>query len=252
MFEKYLKEIGLSEKEAEVYLYLLQGDSFSILDISKKTKINRTTIYPVIKSLAEKGLVSETTTNAKTHYQAESPDRLETYIERQKILLDENSKKIKDIIPQLKSTQREMGERPVVKYFEGKEGIISVNEDLFSNPVEGEKAYFIYPKDLILESFKDGETKNFKQARIKNKIHGQAIYTYEKGEIPSDETSDRVRIDGSKYPIKSDITIYKDKVRIATLGKKLGGIYIQSTDLAETLKNLIRLISDLINKGPER
>jgi sugar-specific transcriptional regulator TrmB len=252
MFEKYLKEIGLSEKEAEVYLALLQGDSFSIIEIAKKTKINRTTIYPVIKSLAEKGLVSETTTNTKVHYQAESPERLETYLERQKILLDENSKKIKDIIPQLKSVQRESGERPVVKYFEGKEGIMSVNEDLYTDPVEGERVYFIYPQDLILDCFKEEETKKIKQSRIKNKIHGLALYTYKNGEKKSDDLSERIKIDSDKYPILADITIYKDKVRIATLGKKLGGIFIQSTDLAETLKSLIRLASDLIKIGPGR
>lgn len=245
MFEKYLKEIGLSEKEAEVYLALLQGDSFSILEIAKKTKINRTTIYPVIKSLSEKGLVSETTTNSKIRYQAESPDRLETYIERQKILLEENSKKMKDIIPQLKSTQREMGERPVVKYFEGKEGIISVNEDLYKDPEPNEKAYMVYSRDLVDEVFKKEETAKFKTKRVGKKINGLSIYNYKNGEIPSDETSVRLKIDEKKYPINCDISIYKDKVRIATLKKNLAGIYIQSTDLAETLKSLIKLIHDL-------
>lgn len=248
VFEKYLKEIGLSEKEAEVYLALLEGDSFSILEIAKKTKINRTTIYPVIKSLAEKGLVSETTTNTKVHYQAESPDRLETYIERQKILLEENSKKMKDVIPQLKSVQRETGERPVVKYFEGKEGIISVNEDLFKDPEQQEKAYMIYSKDLVDEVFKRDETIKFKTKRIDQKIKGVSIYTYKNGEIPSDETSTRLKIDGNKYPINCDISIYKDKIRIATLKKNLSGIYIQSADLAETLKSLVRLIHSLVNK----
>jgi HTH-type transcriptional regulator, sugar sensing transcriptional regulator len=244
MFEKYLKEIGLSEKEAEVYLALLQGDSFSILEIAKKTKINRTTIYPVIKSLSEKGLVSETTTNTKTHYQAESPDRLETFIERQKILLEENSKKMKDIIPQLKSTQREMGERPVVKYFEGKEGIMSAGKDLFSNPDPSDKMYIVYSKDLVDEIFKN-ETPTLKKERISKNIKAQSIYTYTKGEIPSDETSDRLKIDGSKYPLMCDISIYQDKVRISTLNKNLSGIFIKSQDLAETLKSLIKIIHDL-------
>ena len=247
MFEKYLKEIGLSEKEAEVYLALLQGDNFSILDLAKKTKINRTTIYPVIKSLAEKGLVSETVTNSKTSYQAESPERLETYLERQKILLDENTKKIKDIIPQLKSVQREMGERPVVKYFEGREGIISgIEEDLFKDRDSNERAYMVYPKDLVDEVFKKEETTKFKSQRVGKKIKGISIYTYKNGDIPSDETSTRLKIDGDKYPINCDISIYKDKVRIATLKKNLSGIYIQSADLAETLKSLIRLIHDKI------
>jgi sugar-specific transcriptional regulator TrmB len=245
MFEKYLKEIGLSEKEAEVYLALLQGDGFSILEIAKKTKINRTTVYPVIKSLSEKGLVSETTINSKIHYQAESPDRLETYIERQKITLEENSKKMKDIIPQLKSTQREMGERPVVKYFQGKEGIISVNKDLFKDPEPQEKAYMIYAKDLVDEVFKKEEILIFKKKRNDKKIPGLSVYTYKNNEIPSDETSTRIKIDENKYPIYCDISIYKDKVRIATLKKNLSGIYIQSADFADTLKSLVKLIHDL-------
>jgi sugar-specific transcriptional regulator TrmB len=248
MFEKYLKEIGLSEKEALVYLALLEGDGFSILELAKKTKINRTTIYPIIKSLSEKGLVSETTVNTKINYQAESPERLETYLEKQKILLEENSKKIKDIIPQLKSVQREMGEKPVVRYFEGKEGIASANEDLFKDPDPEEKSYMIYSKDLVDEVFKKEETLKFKSKRIDKKIIGLSVYTYKNGDIPSDETSTRLKIDANKYPISCDISVYKDKIRIATLKKNLSGIYIQSADLAETLKSLIRLIHDTNNK----
>ncbi len=248
MLAKYLKEIGLSEKEAEVYLSLLEGDSYSILALSKKTKINRTTIYSVIKSLLEKGLVSETTINTKTNYHAESPDRLETFVNQQKILLEESSKKLIDVIPQLKSVQRGMGERPVVKYFEGKEGILSGSEDIFKDPVPTEKAYMIYSKDLIDEIFKTSEITKTKSNRTSKKIEGLSIYTYKKGDIPSDETSTRVRIDEKKYPINCDITIYKDKVRIATLSKNLSGIYIQSADLAETLKSIIRLVSDTLSK----
>ena len=248
MLEKFLKEIGLSEKEAEVYIALLQGDSFSVIDISKITKIKRSTIYPLIKSLSKKGLVSETATNKKTNYQAESPERLETYVEEQKLILEENSKKLKDIIPQFKSIQRQTGERPVVKYFEGREGIISgIEEDLFKNPDPQEKAYMIYPKDLVDQVFKKEETTKFKSKRINRKIKGLSIYTYSGNDIPSDETSTRVKIDGNKYPINCDISVYKDKVRIATLNKNLSGIYIQSIDLAETLKSLVRLIHDLMN-----
>lgn len=248
MLEKFLKEIGLSEKEAEVYIALLQGDNFSVIEIAKITKIKRSTIYPLIKSLSKKGLVSETTTNKKTNYQAESPERLETYVEEQKLILEENSKKLKDIIPQFKSIQRQTGERPVVKYFEGKEGITSVNEDIFKDPTLNDDTYIIYPKDLVDEIFKNDETKKIKNTRIKNKIKAHSLYTMKNGSIPSDEMSERTKIDGEKYPISCDITIYKDKVRIATLGKNLSGIYIQSSDLAETLRSMFKLIKDSIKK----
>src|ERR1035437_7851585 len=120
MLEKYLQEIGLNEKETAVYLALLQYDNASVLDVSTKTKINRSTTYTILESLAKKGLVSETTVGKKTHYQAEPPERLETFVERQKVILEEHSKRLKDIIPQIKSVQRESGEKPLVQYFEGK------------------------------------------------------------------------------------------------------------------------------------
>ena len=44
MLEKFLQEIGLSEKEAAIYLHLLKVDSDSIANISKATNINRTTV----------------------------------------------------------------------------------------------------------------------------------------------------------------------------------------------------------------
>lgn len=54
MLEKYLEEIGLSDKEAAVYLALLQVENSAITDLAKKTKINRTTVYPVLQSLEKR------------------------------------------------------------------------------------------------------------------------------------------------------------------------------------------------------
>ena len=244
MLEKYLQEIGLGDKEATVYATLLQVDNDSVLDLSKKTKINRTTIYPVLDSLAKKVLISEVKVDKKIRYQAEPPERLETYVERQKVVLEEQAKRLKDIIPQLKSVQRESGERPVVKYFEGREGIISSIEDFFRSGDEGGVTYLVYPRDLLEGLFTDKEQEKYRSLRIKKNIKSKVMYTSSKGERPSDATGDRVKIDGKKYPITCDINIYKDRVRINTLGKSLSGIYIVSQDLADTLRSLIDIAFD--------
>ena len=39
MFEKYLKDIGLSDKEASIYVALLSFDKALIADVSKKAKV---------------------------------------------------------------------------------------------------------------------------------------------------------------------------------------------------------------------
>lgn len=250
MLEKYLQDIGLNDKEAVVYLAMLSVEHASVLDLANKTKIKRPTVYVVLESLSKKGLVSETTIGKKTHYQAEPPERLETFVERRKIALEESQKTLKDIIPQIKSIARDTGERPVVKYFEGRDGIISAIEDFFRDPVDGEgETYLLYPKDLLEDIFTDAERKKYREMRIGKNIKSKVLYTSEKGERLSDETGERIKIDGGKYPITCDISIYKDRVRINILGKKLSGIFIRSQDLADTLKSVFNLAYDKLKEN---
>ncbi len=246
MLEKYLQNIGLTDKESVVYLSLIQVDNASVLDLSKKTKLKRPTVYVVLDSLAKKGLVSETTVGKKTHYQAEPPERLETFVDRQKLVLEENSKRLKDIIPEIKSLERSSGERPVVKYYEGKEGIVSATEETFGKgPLsQNEPIYIVYSRDLLDKVFPIEERGKYKKERLNRKVKSKVIYTYENSEIPSDEMGERIKIDGKKYPITCDIGIFKDKVRISVLNNKFSSIFIQSEDVAETMKSLIRLIID--------
>ncbi len=241
MLDKYLIDLGLNEKEAAVYLSLLSVDSSSVLDLATKTKIKRPTVYIVLESLAKKGLVSETTVGKKTHYQAEPPERLETYIERQKISLDEQYKRLKDVIPQIKSVQRQGGQKPLVQYFEGKEGVFSMNEALYENDDNGGTAYLMYSRDLLDEVFPVEERNKFKKVRLAKNVKTKVIYSKKDGVIPSDDSGDRAKIDEKKHPITCDISIYKDRVRIGILSKRVSGIFIKSHELAETWRSLFEV-----------
>lgn len=248
MLEKYLYDIGLNEKEAVAYISLLTVENSSVLDLSKKTRLNRSTTYLVLESLARKGLVSETTVGKKTHYQAEPPERLETYIEQRKILLDEQSKRLKDILPQIKSVQRESGEKPIVKYFEGKEGVLSMVSESYESPGGDETAYLIYSKDLLFDVFSAQERLKFKQIRTDKNIRTKALYSSTDGHVISDETGERVKVDENKYPFSCDVYIYKDRIRIGILGKHVSGVFIKSQSLADTLRSLFKIAFDSYKK----
>lgn len=235
----------MSDKEAAIYVALLQFDNASVAELAKKvTTIKRTTIYPVLEQLMKKGLVSEVNQDKKVAYQAEPPERLETFVERQKVLFDEKARLAKDIIPQLKSMTRESGERPVVKYFEGREGIISSTEEIYRQNDSPSLTYMVYSRDLVNSTFTEEERKRFKGMRTGKNIKSVAIYTYKDGDYPTDNTGTRLKIDEKKYPLSCDITIHNDMVRIATLGKNVSSVLIKSEDVAETLKSLIKLVFD--------
>lgn len=241
MFKRELEELGLAEKEAAVYLALLQAEQSSVIELSQKTAIKRPTVYVAIEALKKRGLATETQVGKKTYYRAEPPERLETFVERQRLTLDERAKRLKDLVPQLKSMQRESSARPIVTYYEGKEGIISSYEDFFEKEDTAEgTAYVIYPRDLLQELFTEEERKKYKAVRINRRITTKALYT-SATEYPSDSTGERIRLNDQKHPILCDITIFKDKVKIHTLGKSIAGISITAKDVADTLRTIFEL-----------
>ena len=244
MIEKYLEEIGLSEKEAAVYIALLSFEKASVNDISVKSKIKRPTAYVILTSLQKKGLVSEVEVGKKAFYMAEPPEKLELFLSRRINSLEESKKSLERLIPELKSISREVGEKPVVRFFDGKEGVISSNDDVFAVKHENEPVYVIYSRDLVKDVFSEKESEAMRSRRISLGIRSKAIYTSLEGERPSDNTGDRIKIDENKYPITSDITVYGDQVKIAVFGKRLSAISIRSSEFAETLKSLIRFVFD--------
>ncbi len=245
MIEKYLEDAGLSDKEVKIYLQLIQMENASVVDLANKTKIKRPTVYTILDSLAKKGLVSEIDENKKAKYVAEPPERLKLFIERKEVFLSElKNRFVNDIIPQIKSFQKETGEKPTVKFFSGKEGILSTNEDVYDGNPDGSPIYIIYSKDLLDEVFKSTETDKYKNTRTSAGIKAKTLYNWSKGEKKSDELAERIKVDEKKYPFFADISIYKDKVRISVLGKELSGIYIKSKDFAETFKSLFNLAFD--------
>lgn len=245
MLEKYLIEIGLSEKESQLYLALLQVDSESIQDLAKRTGINRTTVYPVLETLEKKGLVSEIQIGKKVEYMAAPPERLETFVERQKVVLEERSERLKDIIPQIKSIQRESGEKPVVKFFNGREGAISAYEEFFSIKNENVKeGYFLFNQDILKEVFTEEERQRFRDIRIGKEVYPNTIYNKQGGDGVFKTEGNRFRMDETKYPIKIDMTVIGDSLIVTTLGKEIVSLVIKSIDIADTFKSLFRYMHD--------
>lgn len=242
MIEQFLENIGLSQKEAMVYMALLAVESSSVMELAKKTEIKRTSIYPILESLEKKGLVSEVEVGKKNEYRAETPERLETYIKSEQAKLDEQSKLLTEIIPRLKSVAHDQGERPIIKYYDGREGIISSISEYIGENETGGDLYTVYPRDLVEKTFSESELNRVRNNRRMKNVKVHSIYTYSKGDLSNDGLSDRTHLlDDKEFPILCDIGVYEDKVRIFTLGKKLSAINIKNHDLAETLKSLIRL-----------
>ncbi len=247
--KKFLQDIGLSEKEAAVYLSLLSVDSASVIELSKSTDINRTTLYPILDDLIAKKLVVEIKHDKKVRFQAEPPERIETYVQNRKNQLEEQEKVLEDIIPQMRGFSRQTGEKPIVKIYEGHDGILDAMSDYYEFLGKDQDAYLVYSRDLIESAFSKKELEQIKQKRLGKNIPASAIYTKSDGDYTTELSPNQLRVDAEKYPILADIAVLGDRVRFITLKRNLSAILIKNQDIAETLQSLIKLVLDSQNNN---
>ncbi|MFZ5954935.1 MAG: TrmB family transcriptional regulator [Nanoarchaeota archaeon] len=81
MEPKLLRMLGLSEKEMEIYTELIKSGPLSILEISKRTNLNRTFCYDLIEKMIKKGILLKNK-GPKNVYQAVSIEQLKILIEK--------------------------------------------------------------------------------------------------------------------------------------------------------------------------
>jgi len=131
MYEDLLKQAGFDDKETKVYLAALQLRSAPASEIAEKSGIVRSTCYGILEGLVNKGLASKTEkAGGILKFNVENPELLKSYIESQKSNLDLISKRLEEILPELKKLPKEAEFRPEVEYFEGKEGIKAAYESI--------------------------------------------------------------------------------------------------------------------------
>lgn len=122
-----LKELNLDDNEIKVYLSCLSEGGASVLDISKKSGLIRTTVYGVLDSLKRKGLISSMKRESVNFFIAASPKELLN-------ILDEKKSKISSIVPELEKMRTKFDKKQEVEYFEGKNGVKTITNDIISLP----------------------------------------------------------------------------------------------------------------------
>lgn len=121
-----LVDIGLSDKEAEIYLALLSLGPATVLALARVAGIKRTTIYSIIDALKQKGLINIEVRGFKQLFVAEPPSRLTS-------LLAAKQEGLKNTIPEFEAIYHLKPEGSFIKYYEGLAGVKWVYEDILQN-----------------------------------------------------------------------------------------------------------------------
>ena len=250
-----LTHLGLTAKEASVYLAAMELGPSVAQDISKKAKVNRATTYVMIDTLKGRGLISSFTKGKKKYFVAESPDRLLSMIRLQRQELEGKEAEFAGILPQLMALHNVDGAKPQVRFLEGLEGIKTVSEELAK--IEGE-AVQIVPFDDVHDFV----------GRVQEMSHSKAFETVKHAHVPirslvvvKDEKlleimpknmkNTEVRIlPFDKFPIHGEITVRKDRIVMFSYKSSLVSMIVTSQILADTISAMFELAWDGAKEYP--
>jgi len=112
----HLQELGLNEKQARVYLALVEIGSGTAYAIAKQAKIKRPTTYLILEELRNKGVVLKVPHKKNQVFIAKNPNEL--FIEQ-----EEKIKHAKRALPELLARAAKDSNKVTTYLFEGKDGV---------------------------------------------------------------------------------------------------------------------------------
>jgi sugar-specific transcriptional regulator TrmB len=237
MLNKELEKFGLNKKEARIYLASLELGETTIQRIAKKSGVKRTTVYDIINSLKDKGLISELTKNKKTFYYAEDPRKLKTIMEEKNNILEK-------IMPELLSITNLIDKKPKIKFFEGENGIKAIYKDTLNYPNQellgwgSEDAVTSFDKKFLFDYYLP--------KRVEKKIWVRGIAPESKWTKEFQKSDQKYLrktklIPSNKFPFEIEINLYgKNKIGIMSF-KEGFGLIIESQKIFTTLKSIFEM-----------
>ena len=208
-----LEEIGLTKKESQVYLALIELGSSSAGLIIQKTGFHRAVVYDLLERLIEKGLVGYVIKGRKKYYESTNPQKLMD-------ILKERESKLKLILPNLMELSQ-FKDHLDIKIYKGREGIKTVFEDIIREK----------PKEWISIG-SSGETYNllpgfldwFHKQRIKNDIKAIGLLLNTNEAIKRGNSLKKMENTEIRYLPKSFVTptvinIYNNRVTLYSVTK---------------------------------
>lgn len=249
MLEKNLQKIGLTEKEAKVYLASLELGKSSVQKIATKAKVNRATTYVILEQLMAKGAIDSVEEGKKRHFVATGPYALKQIIRHQADEISKKKKKLEKLFPKLKKVHNVLPNRAVVRYYEGKDALLAVREQFLQS--KSKEIYAFHSETELLNVFSREERRKYSERRQKAGISHNVIYNPSKeGSFEDTERLNTVAlpVPKDKFHFPCDIRIVDDFVSISILSGQPSGILIESQSIAETFRSIFKLAKEAAEK----
>lgn len=248
-----LNLLGLTDNQAEIYLLLLKQGLTSLLELSRRTNINRTTIYRIVEDLKKLNLAEEVLDDRGTKVKAVNPENLEFIIANKEAELTNLKSNLSDLITNLSAIKDQPVKSTQVVYFHGQSGLkqllwncVKAGADLVGygyadwNASVGKEFAEKLRAEIIKQGRHSREIQNDDQIDPKKTYTSLADYRrhHEARGIPK-----------SLIEIKHDTYIYNDVFAFYYfIGDELFGLEIHNQEIAKTQKQIFEVLWKLAKK----
>jgi sugar-specific transcriptional regulator TrmB len=248
MYEKALIAAGLDEKQANVYVACLELGPSKVPEIAQAARIKRTTVYGIVGELVSMGLISASYKGKTKLYGAADPAVIMA-------LLDERKKRVADIMPELSELFITHHVRPRVTFFEGREGLRKIYDDVLE--CKSKQIKMIARVRQHNEAIGDAFIKEFIRKRIARGIIARVLhpksgdlYTNERG-TEDIKLKRQVRYLPPNVFHAAMIMIYDHKVAMISTKEENFGFIIETKEFSNTLSAYFDFMWGLGSKEPD-
>ncbi len=245
MNPELLQQLGLTKSQATIYLKLIEKGELSPPMVAKLSGETRSNAYMILQKLEELGLVEKLEKTKKITYQPLNPIALERLAEEKRVTAAKIENQLKQAMPQVLSYFYSFTEKPGIRLLQGVEGLKEIYKDTLRTRQD---IYFMRTpsadKDLLGDEY-------FEQYKKKRAELGITTYAYTT-DIPQARRAARaqdkankmirhwIRLDDYNAPV--EINAYGDKVAFLSYGEEVMGVIIQSPTIAESMRQVFKLI----------
>lgn len=160
---RVLKECGLTDNEARVYLALLSLGSTSVLKVADQSGVKRTSVYSILQALAGKGLVNSEVRGFKRRFAATAPASVKALLGSKLALLEE-------CMGDLTALYNAPGTEPAIRHYRGLKAVKGLYEELLEAVQPGE--YYCVLTDMTRwESLDPRFFASFVQRRARKNVN---------------------------------------------------------------------------------
>lgn len=236
-------QLGCNEKHIKFYNANLELGAATLVEITKKARLQRSTAYIVAAEMVAKGLVNEDHKAYKKLFTAAEPDLLLQKLEARQRQITRNTVALKEALPELRAAHQTTTTRPRVRTFEGKDGLVAVWKDILS---EQQEILLWTNQETESHVFGRGTHEQFIAERVAKgiEIRVLAVKNSEAETLRAhdDASLRKTKLLPEDVYFTSETYIYGNKIAVLDIGRNIFGVITENEQVANSQRAVFEIV----------